>query len=109
MSRGGKGMDELAHICAWCNKRIPEDAEVFGLPAKARQGIDLKGQEGTIIQLSLALVDKTVPAIVVASDSEAKRQGYDFAFMLCSQACARSLKDALQREIDIVAEVGTVH
>ena len=102
-------MDELAHICAWCNERIPEDVEVFGLPAKARPGIDLEDREGTIIQLPLALMDKVVPVTVVTSDSEAKRQGYDFSFMLCSQACARSLKDALQREIDIVDKVGAVH
>jgi len=98
-------MDELANICAWCNKEVPEDVEVFGFGTKARPGVDLSEQEGTVIQLPLALEGKTVPAIVVTSDSEAKRQGYDLAFLACSQECAQSLREALQREIDLFKPV----
>lgn len=94
----------LLNTCAWCNKEIPEDVEVFGFGAKSQQGVDLSEQEGTIIQLSL-LEGRTVPAIVVASDSEAKKQGYDFAFLACSQGCAQSLREALRKEIDVFESV----
>lgn len=74
-------MSDMADICAWCNKEILEDVEVFGFGARARPGIDLSGQEGTIIQIPLTLESKTVPAAVVTSGSEAKKQGYDLAFL----------------------------
>ena len=93
------------NTCAWCNKRIPEDCEVFGFGAKIRQGIDLEDQEGKTISLFLALANKTVPAIATTGNSEAKRKGYDLMFMTCSQACAESLKEALQKEIDIVDNI----
>ncbi|RLC73164.1 MAG: hypothetical protein DRJ03_31150 [Chloroflexi bacterium] len=98
-------MDRLLNTCAWCNKEIPEDVEVFGFGAKSQPGVDFSEQEGTIIQLPLALAGRTVSAIVVTSDSEAKRDGYDFAFLACSQKCAQSLKEALQREIDLIESV----
>jgi hypothetical protein len=93
------------NTCAWCNKRIPNNAEVFGLGVKVRQEIDLKGQEGTIISLFLDLTKRTVPAIVATSDSEAKRDGKDLLFMTCSQSCAESLKDAFQKEKDVIDNI----
>lgn len=89
--------------CAWCNKTIPEDSEVFGLGAKFREGVDIEDNEGKIIPLSLVVTNKTIPAIVTTSDSEAKREGKDLMFMTCSQSCAESLRDALQKEKDFVA------
>lgn len=91
----------LEDTCAWCNKRIPKDHEVFGLGIKVREGIDLSDKEGKTISLFLVRKNKTVPANVVTSDSEAKRDGKDIMFMTCSQSCAESLKAALQKEKDI--------
>ncbi len=86
------------HICAWCNKRIPEGVPVFGLGVKSRPSVDLQAWGGKIIPMSLVLTNKTVPAMVTTSDSDAKREGKDLMFMTCSQACAESLKDALEKE-----------
>lgn len=91
--------------CAWCGKTIPEDSEVFGLGAKVKQGFDIKNKEGKIIQLSLALTNKTVPAIVTTSNSDAKKEGKDLMFMTCSQGCAGNLKDALQKEKDVIGNI----
>ncbi len=93
------------NICAWCNKTIPEDSEVFGLGAKVKQGFDIKNKEGKIIRLSLALTNKTVPAIVTTSNSDAKKEGKDLMFMTCSQGCAGNLKDALQKEKDVIGNI----
>ncbi|MEW6419325.1 MAG: hypothetical protein AB1480_14635 [Nitrospirota bacterium] len=96
---------EFKNTCAWCGKTIPENSEVFGLGAKIRHGFDIKDKEGKIIQLSLVLTNKTVPAIVTTSDSEAKREGYDLMFMTCSQRCAKSLKKTLQKEKEIIDRI----
>jgi len=93
------------NVCAWCKKKIPKNCEVFGLGAKVGKGIDLKGQEGEIISLFLVLADKTVPATVTTFNSEAKKNGYDLMFMTCSQSCAKSLKNNLQKEKDLLLEI----
>ncbi len=92
--------------CAWCNKSIPEDTEVFSLGAKAQAGVDIDNYEGQIIRLTLIASDKTVPAIVPTSASQAKQDGHDFLFMLCSQECSANLKAALQKEQGIVDNIG---
>lgn len=84
--------------CAWCGKGIPEDTEVFSIGAKARPGVDLKDQEGSIIPLPLHLVRKIVPAMIPTSDSEAKKDGYDMVFMVCSRSCGEALRQALDEE-----------
>lgn len=95
-------VEPIKNICAWCGKEIPEDSEVFSLGAKVRQGFDIKGQEGRIIPLSLIQADKTIPAIVTTSNSDAKREGNDLLFMTCSQGCAKSLKKTLHKEKEII-------
>lgn len=93
------------NTCAWCNKRIPEDSEVFGLGAKVKPAIKLEDQEGKFIPLSLILTDKTIPAIVTTTDSQAKQKGNDLMFMTCSQGCAESLKEALYKEKWIIDSI----
>ena len=58
-----------------------------------------------MIPVVLALVDKTIPAIVTTGDSQAKREGHDLLFMCCSRECARLLKDALQEEKELFDEI----
>ena len=91
----------IMHTCAWCGKEIPEDSEIFSVPGRARVGIDLRSHEGSTIPISLRWPGKTVYALVVGHDSQAKREGYDFVFVACSAGCAESLREALKKEIDI--------
>ena len=93
--------DRLLHICAWCNKDIQKDDEVFGFGAEASHGIDLSDKEGEFVSLTLALRDKTVFALVPSSSSNAKSEGYGLIFINCSEDCAQSLKDALELERDV--------
>ena len=87
---------ELAHTCAWCETEIPDDAEVYGISAKARHQADITGWEGSFIPMQLQLREKPVPA-----DSKAKSQGWDFVFAACSLDCARSLRNSLKLEKDV--------
>ena len=102
-------MEDLTSTCTWCGKRVSEDVEVFGLGARARAGVDLRGVEGTIIPLSLGSLSKTVHAIVPTGDSEAKKAGNDLMFLACSRRCAESLKEALQSELNLFSSVEYLH
>jgi len=81
---------------------------VFGLGAKARKDVDIKQHEGTIIQLSLILSRRTVPAIVTREDSEARKTGKDLMFMTCGQRCVESLKTALEQEKNLFGNIEAI-
>ncbi|MEW6751625.1 MAG: hypothetical protein AB1505_11715 [Candidatus Latescibacterota bacterium] len=87
--------------CAWCARRIPPDAERFCLGAKARPGVDLGPCEGGVITLALVEPRRTVTAIVPTRDSQARREGNDLLFAVCSQTCGRALRAALQHQLDL--------
>lgn len=100
-----KNQETFTNTCSWCSKIVSENQEVFGLGATAKRGIYLENQEGKFVPLSLALSEKTVPAFVTISGSQAKREGKDFLFMACSHACAVSLKEALTKEKNILGNI----
>jgi hypothetical protein len=93
---------KLLHTCAWCNQVIPADTEIFGFGAKASPGVDLSTNEGKFVSLQMALIDKTVVALVPAEDSAPREQGFNLVFITCSQICAEELKEALQFEKDVL-------
>jgi DNA-directed RNA polymerase subunit RPC12/RpoP len=90
--------EETIYICAWCNKEIEKDAEVFGLGARTRKGLRLPGPEGSPIQIPLRHIDRLVPAIIPERKSEAKKAGNEVLFMICSKKCGELLKKALLKE-----------
>jgi len=90
--------EEMVHVCAWCNKAIDRDSEVFAVGAKARKGMNLKSFENSIMQIALTHINKTVPAIVTTRNSEAKKAGTDLLFMICGKKCSELLKKALLKE-----------
>ena len=101
------GQKQLAvSTCAWCSQAIRPDAEVFGLGAKTRTGVDLKEYEGKTMPLPLHVERKIVPAIVPPSKSQAKIEGNDIVFMICSQDCGEALREALKEEIEIIEGIG---
>ena len=105
MKRRKKKADDLAHrfqtTCGWCAKHIPPGREVFGGGGKARPGIDLTAHAGQVLPVRLLHSGKTVLLAVTALDSEARREGYDFMYMTCSEPCARGLKSAFEHDIEI--------
>lgn len=87
--------------CAWCMKKTGENKPIFGLNVKFAEGADLKENEGEIIQVFLASRNTSVPLIVVAADSEAKREGHDGIFTLCSEKCGEKMKKSVEKEFEL--------
>jgi hypothetical protein len=92
--------------CGWCGRNFPPDKEVFGGGGKARPGFNVAANAGQVIAVHLAGPNKTVLVAVTGLDSEARRHGDDFMYMTCSEACARSLKTALESEIEMAKRQG---
>lgn len=87
--------------CAWCMKKIGEDKPCFGLSVKFAEGLDLNEEEGRIIPIYLSSRKTSVPLIVVANDSEAKKSGQDGIFAICSEKCGEKMKMALAKELEL--------
>ena len=88
--------------CSWCEDGILDDEECFAVGAKASAEMDLQALEGKPVDFFLARRDRNVRAIVVTNDSPAKREGKDIVFVTCSESCSEALKQAVDREIDLV-------
>jgi len=95
--------------CAWCQNHIRDDTEVFGVGAKLKPDVDLSEYESHCIQISLVSEEKPIYMMVTAQDSEAKKEGKDGMFLLCSEECGKKLKNVLAKEISIGKMFGTVY
>ena len=95
-------IDDVANTCAWCGKRLPPNTECFALGAKVKASADLRQHEGGVLPMLLSKTNKSIMAIVPTRSSQAKKDGNDLLFSLCSQACARTLKKKLQQELDMI-------
>ncbi len=85
--------------CAWCQGTIQEFEDVIDLGAKLKADVDLSEYESHCIELELVSEKKSVCMLVTASDSEAKKDGDDGMFLLCSEGCGQNLKDILEQEV----------
>ena len=87
--------------CAWCQSKIDDHMEVFDFGAKFKSDVDLSEYETHCIQIDLISEEKTVYMMVTARGSEAKNDGKDGMFLVCSESCAKKLKRILEKEISI--------
>jgi hypothetical protein len=85
--------------CAFCERSIAEDQEVFGFGIKAVPGVDLSKSRGRVIEMVVESLGRDIPVIVTTTDSPAATAGYDFYVMTCSDTCATDLKAALDQDI----------
>lgn len=92
---------EALSQCAACRGHINELTEVFGLGAKLKPDVDLSGFESHCIQIDLVSEEKPVYMMVTAPGSEAKNDGKDGMFLVCSESCAKKLKQILTEEISL--------
>ena len=92
---------EALRRCAWCRSHIYDDMEVFGFGAKLRPNVDLSVYEGHCIEIGLVSEERTVYSLVTAQGSEAKKDGKDCMFLVCSKSCGKKLKTVLEKEISI--------
>jgi hypothetical protein len=87
--------------CGWCGDDIPKDTELFGVSAKARADIDITELQGKVIDVFLTRRNRTVQALVVTTDSPAKKEGKDLLFVACSESCAEALRQGVGKEIEL--------
>lgn len=57
--------------------------------------------EGVFVWAVPRTVAKPIPAFLTTSDSEAKRQGYDFVIVCCSAKCQSEVEKALALGLDV--------
>lgn len=87
--------------CSWCMKKIKEDKPCYGLNVKFASGVAFDEKDGKIISLHLKTRNTSVPLIIVADDSEAKRNGQDGIFALCSENCGTKMKETITKELEL--------
>ena len=92
---------EALSKCAWCQKQISDDMEVFGLGAKLKPNVDLSEYENHCIEIDLVSEEKPVYMMISAQGSQAKSEGKDCMFLVCSEGCGKKLKDVLEEEISL--------
>lgn len=101
-----KGLCEteiLTRHCAWCGNFIPEEGDVFAVGAKLKCPIGFTGVDNDTGYVMFVLIgEKKVPVIATAEGSEARNDGNDWLFIVCSKRCGLELKSALEREKEIV-------
>jgi hypothetical protein len=92
---------EALSKCVWCQSHITDHMEVFGFGVKLKSNVDLSEYEGHCIEIGLASEEKPVFMMVTAQDSEAKKEGRDGMFLVCSEKCGKKLKKVLEKEISL--------
>jgi hypothetical protein len=92
---------EALRKCAWCQCHIHDNMEIFGFGAKLKPDVDLSEYESHCIEIGLVSKEKPVYMMVTAQGSEAKSEGKDGMFLVCSKKCGKKLKKALEEEISL--------
>jgi hypothetical protein len=87
--------------CASCRGTINELTEVFGIGATLKPDVDLSEFESHCIQIDLVSEEKPVYMMVTVPESEAKNDGKDGMFLVCSEGCGKKLKKVLEKEISL--------
>jgi hypothetical protein len=101
--------EEALSKCAWCQSHINNHVEVLGLGARLKPDVDLSEYESHCIQIGLVSEEKPVYMMVTAQGSEARSDGNDCMFLVCSEDCANKLKSVLEKEITLGKMFETVH
>jgi len=77
------------------------DKPVYGFGARKRPGVDVAEFEGGAIRITLTTKTHEVIAFIPSAESDARRDGYDFMLMVCSESCGRTMKSALKEEVQL--------
>ena len=93
--------EEALRKCAWCRKHILDNAEVFSVGVKLKPSVDLTEYEGHCIEIGLVADENPLYMLVTLAGSEAKQEGNDGMFLICSEKCGKEIKRALERELSI--------
>ena len=92
---------EALSKCTWCQNQIHDHMEVLGLGAKLNPDVDLSEYESHCIQIDLVSEERPVYMMVSVEGSEARNNGNDGMFLICSEECGKKLKSVLEKEISL--------
>jgi hypothetical protein len=92
---------EALSQCAACGDNIDETREVLGLGVKLKPDVDLSEFETHCIEIELLSEEKSVYMMVTAQGSEAKDDGKDGMFLICSESCGKQLQQILEKEVSL--------
>ena len=87
--------------CAWCQNQINDEMEVYCLGAKLRPDNDLSGYQSHCIEIEQASGRKPICMMVTAKESQARKEGNDGMFMVCSEKCGQELKNGLEKDLEL--------
>jgi hypothetical protein len=90
--------------CAYCEKKMRSGAEVYGLGVRLREGLEYPGAVRRTMAVSLPVQGREFACMVTADASQAKLEGWDLIFMVCSEKCGTGLKSLLEEE-DLFEEI----
>lgn len=91
-------MSDAAYRCAQCEKKIRSGAEVYGLGVRLKEGLEYPGAVGRAMTVELPVQGREVACMVTADGSQARAEGWDLIFMVCSEECGGALKALLEEE-----------
>jgi hypothetical protein len=95
----GTAHEEAKSRCAWCAKKLGKNQPVFGISMRLRPEAFSEVAPGTVESLYLPSAERTIPLIIVALDSPAKREGKDAMIQICSDACGIAAQEALRKDM----------
>jgi hypothetical protein len=98
-------MNDGIYKCAFCGRRIRSGAEVYVLGVKLKAGLEYPGGVDRRTAVQLPVKDRTLECMVTADGSQAKMEGWDLIFMLCSEKCGEEIKELLEEEKDLFEEI----
>ena len=98
--------DQKMLRCSWCMKKIKENEPCLGLGVKFAPGFDINEEDGRISTIYMKTRNTSVPLIIVGTGSEARKEGEDGIFSLCSEKCGEKMKEAVKKEINLFSKHG---
>jgi len=102
LKRKEEKFKQAMSTCSWCGKKIRNEGPIYALGCKKRPKVDISKYESNVMPIKISTLGKTIWSIVPPADSDARREGKDFMFTLCSEDCGDQLKETL----DIEKEIG---
>lgn len=101
----GDGMGEAIYRCAYCEKEMGSGDDVFGLGVKLKKGLEYPGAVGRTMIVHLPIGGREIECMVTADASQARAEGWDLIFMVCSEDCGTALKALLDSEEGLFEEI----
>ena len=87
--------------CCWCGFKIKDEGPLYAIGCKKHPEVDISKYESKVMPVKISVTGKTIWSIVPPAGSDARREGNDFMFTLCSENCGNQLKETLEIEKEI--------